>query len=74
MLNPDTALARWRPVERLVVALAQPQGVDRKPMPRPSIARQLSRGTSAVIVGYGPIGQMVYRILRQNGIEPTVIE
>ena len=28
----------------------------------------------AVIVGYGPIGQMVYRILRQNGIEPTVIE
>lgn len=28
----------------------------------------------AVIVGYGPIGQMVSRILRQGGIEPTVIE
>ncbi len=28
----------------------------------------------AVIVGYGPIGQMVSRILRQCGIEPTVIE
>ena len=28
----------------------------------------------AVIVGYGPIGQMVFRILRQRGIEPTVIE
>lgn len=28
----------------------------------------------AVIVGYGPIGQMVSRILRQNGIEPVVIE
>jgi CPA2 family monovalent cation:H+ antiporter-2 len=28
----------------------------------------------AVIVGYGPIGQMVSRILRQRGIEPTVIE
>ncbi len=28
----------------------------------------------AVIVGYGPIGQMVSRVLRQRGIEPTVIE
>lgn len=28
----------------------------------------------AVIVGYGPIGQMVSRILRQHGIRPTVIE
>lgn len=28
----------------------------------------------AVIVGYGPIGQMVFQILRQRGIEPTVIE
>ncbi len=28
----------------------------------------------AVIVGYGPTGQMVSRILRQRGIEPTVIE
>lgn len=28
----------------------------------------------AVIVGYGPIGQMVSHILRQRGIEPTVIE
>jgi CPA2 family monovalent cation:H+ antiporter-2 len=28
----------------------------------------------AVIVGYGPIGRIVSRILRQRGIEPTVIE
>jgi len=28
----------------------------------------------AIIVGYGPIGQTVSRILRQRGIEPTVIE
>jgi CPA2 family monovalent cation:H+ antiporter-2 len=28
----------------------------------------------AVIVGYGPIGRMVSRILHQHGIEPTVIE
>jgi CPA2 family monovalent cation:H+ antiporter-2 len=41
-----------------------------------SIAYQeeISPAHRAVIVGYGPIGQMVARILRQRGIEPTVIE
>jgi len=28
----------------------------------------------AVIVGYGPIGQRLFRILQQGGIEPTLIE
>jgi CPA2 family monovalent cation:H+ antiporter-2 len=28
----------------------------------------------AVVVGYGPVGQTLVRLLRENGIEPTVIE
>jgi CPA2 family monovalent cation:H+ antiporter-2 len=28
----------------------------------------------AVVVGYGPVGQTLSRLLRENGIEPTVIE
>ena len=28
----------------------------------------------AVVVGYGPVGRTVCRLLRENGIEPTVIE
>ena len=28
----------------------------------------------AVVVGYGPVGQTLTRLLRENGIEPTVIE
>lgn len=28
----------------------------------------------AIVVGYGPVGQTVTRLLRDNGIEPTVIE
>jgi len=28
----------------------------------------------AIVVGYGPIGQIVTRILRENDIEPTVVE
>jgi CPA2 family monovalent cation:H+ antiporter-2 len=36
--------------------------------------QEINPAHRAVIVGYGPIGQMVSRILRQRGIEPTVIE
>ena len=28
----------------------------------------------AVVVGYGPVGRTVSRLLRENGIEPTVVE
>ena len=28
----------------------------------------------AVVVGYGPVGRTLCRLLRENGIEPTVIE
>ena len=37
-------------------------------------ARESDAAHRAVIVGYGPIGQIVSRILRQRRIEPTVIE
>ena len=47
--------------------------------------RQISRAGSgpepgvdprfrAVVVGYGPVGQTVVRLLRENGIVPTVVE
>jgi len=29
---------------------------------------------AAIVVGYGPVGRTVTRLLRENGIEPTVIE
>ena len=28
----------------------------------------------AIVVGYGPVGRTVVRLLRENGVEPTVIE
>jgi CPA2 family monovalent cation:H+ antiporter-2 len=37
----------------------------------PAIPRDAHR---AIVVGYGPVGQTVTRLLRENGIEPTVIE
>jgi CPA2 family monovalent cation:H+ antiporter-2 len=38
--------------------------------PRPLLAPSYR----AVIVGYGPVGQTITRLLRQNAIEPTIIE
>ena len=78
MLNP--VLYRWAgPLER---------SIERRPrlwraLNRRAVAerdllveygRENNHAHRAVIVGYGPIGQMVSDILRQRGIEPTVIE
>jgi CPA2 family monovalent cation:H+ antiporter-2 len=30
--------------------------------------------TRAIVVGYGPVGRTVSRLLKENGIEPTIIE
>lgn len=30
--------------------------------------------TSVIVVGYGPVGRTLVRLLRENGMEPTVIE
>jgi CPA2 family monovalent cation:H+ antiporter-2 len=53
----------WRMLNRRGVrATPTAQAMDETPAHR------------AVVVGYGPIGRMVTRILRAGGIEPTVIE
>ena len=42
------------------------------PAERP--ARSSDRRRRAIVVGYGPTGRTVVRLLRDNGLEPTVIE
>jgi len=37
-------------------------------------ARSASSGHRAVIVGYGPTGRTVTRLLRENGIQPTIVD
>jgi CPA2 family monovalent cation:H+ antiporter-2 len=41
---------------------------EASPEPAPSASYR------AIVVGYGPVGETVSRLLRDNGIEPTVIE
>lgn len=39
-----------------------------------SSGASFGEGHRAVIIGYGPVGQTVVRLLRENGVSPTVIE
>jgi CPA2 family monovalent cation:H+ antiporter-2 len=38
------------------------------------VARTANPVYRAIVIGYGPTGRTVIRLLRENGIEPTVIE
>ena len=77
MLNPmlyrtlgslEAWLARhprlWRLLNR--GAKGEPSTAVAEPHPTPAY--------QAVVVGYGPIGQTMARLLRERGIEPTIIE
>ncbi len=69
------------PAERWIAA-ASPDLWDRlnrkRPIPVDANASRTTRAPDpahrAVVIGYGPTGRTVVRLLRRNGIEPTVIE
>jgi len=66
-------LSRWisrRP--RLRLLLERPLVADGGPGGRMRRAEQ--RAHRAVLIGYGPTGRTVARMLKENGIEPTVVE
>jgi CPA2 family monovalent cation:H+ antiporter-2 len=77
VLNP-LAYRTVRPIERWAQAhprlwrFVNPPLVDRgaRPLKRPPADPR----TRAVVIGYGPTGRTVTRLLRENGIEPTVVE
>jgi CPA2 family monovalent cation:H+ antiporter-2 len=48
--------------------------LSRGATPAAPAAEEASRAHAAVVVGYGPVGQTVTRVLRENGVLPTVIE
>jgi CPA2 family monovalent cation:H+ antiporter-2 len=66
-------IARW--VSRrpgLCRVLERPAAADEGPVNK--IRRAEQRAHRAVLIGYGPTGRTVARMLKENGIEPTVIE
>jgi len=64
---------KWVATRPRLMKLLNPPLVDvEAPAVRP--ARSTDRRTRAIVVGYGPTGRTVVRLLRDNGIDPTVIE
>ena len=62
---------RWtlrRPTLRRIVDLSRPSGPGEPAAHRPDPAHR------AIVVGYGPTGRTVTRLLHQNGFEPTIID
>jgi CPA2 family monovalent cation:H+ antiporter-2 len=62
--NARPRLRTW--LERLPAVAAAPGAAH--------AARAGSPAHRAVVIGYGPTGRTVIRLLRENGIEPTVVE
>jgi monovalent cation:H+ antiporter-2, CPA2 family len=67
------ALSRWRRLSRRLAALARLERMRAAATPVGSETAEDER-FRAVVVGYGPVGRTLVRLLRENGIEPTVIE
>ncbi len=61
LLRASEPLIRW----------LSPSGRSNRPEPPVSSVDPSHR---AIVVGYGPVGRTVTRLLRENGIEPTIIE
>jgi CPA2 family monovalent cation:H+ antiporter-2 len=79
VLNPLLADAVG-PVERWLAARPRVWALlNRGPNSHPELTHSTSRQAAphshrAVVIGYGPTGRTVVRLLRDNGIVPTVIE
>src|SRR5688572_6551248 len=70
VINPP--LARLiPPVERWIVRLRKIAEVDELDT---GAASSLDPQTRAIVIGFGPTGRTVTRLLKENGISPTVVE
>jgi CPA2 family monovalent cation:H+ antiporter-2 len=73
VINPIVAKA-ISPAERWLGRWPRFRGVVATGSDAPATASSLEPQDRAVVVGYGPTGRTVTRLLRENGIQPTIIE
>jgi CPA2 family monovalent cation:H+ antiporter-2 len=71
MIQP---LERWLRARPRLWALLNRESSIPSDLQAPRIRREVDPDHRAVVVGFGPTGRTVVRLLRDNGIEPTVIE
>jgi CPA2 family monovalent cation:H+ antiporter-2 len=73
VLNPPAARL-IDPIERLILRIRRRSAAPGSDQADERAASSLDPNTRAIVVGYGPTGRTVTRLLRENGIEPTVVE
>lgn len=74
MLAREAAVMKWPTVRRWVERRSRERQRNvRSASPFPAAARPAG-GAEALVVGHGPTGQTVTRLLRLSGVVPTVIE
>ena len=71
VINPLLSRA-IAPAERWVARRRAPRGRDA--VPDEGASSSLDAGGRAIVIGYGPTGRIVTRLLTENGIAPTVVE
>jgi CPA2 family monovalent cation:H+ antiporter-2 len=72
-LNP-LCFRMAEPFERWVLGRVHLWHTPKDDEPDEGVASSLDPMDRAVVVGYGPTGRTVTRLLRENGITPTVVE
>jgi monovalent cation:H+ antiporter-2, CPA2 family len=69
-LNP-LAFATIGPIDRWIAKRAPVASPDEVPL---GASSSLDPNSRAIVIGYGPTGRTVTRLLRENGISPTVVD
>ena len=72
ILNP----LLYRAIDPVVSALSRRFTLERAPAdaPAPLAVKRGPRVHRAILIGHGPTGRAVARMLKDNGVEPTVVE
>jgi CPA2 family monovalent cation:H+ antiporter-2 len=78
-LNPilyrlTDAAAKWASTQPKLWKLLNARVADPTTGPRSEREEELAGRHRAIVVGFGPVGRTVTRLLKENDIEPTVIE
>ena len=69
-----TPLERWLTTQPRLWAWLNSRVAKSTPTDPKPADPMMSSSYRAVVIGYGPVGQAVVRLLRENGIQPTIIE
>jgi CPA2 family monovalent cation:H+ antiporter-2 len=69
MLSLEPRLAKWKWLARRHESRSASRGAEAN-----EAAKHLIQDPGAIVVGYGPVGRTVTRLLAEFGINPTIIE